>query len=457
MVNDNTYILNLEWTSSYSRDRVVASLVCNYLRLLGYNVVEECVHNGFQAIDKYKPVLIFMTNSIGAKINLNLIKYARIKSIPCLTLIAEGNFTGESKSDIDQFTWGVNSDNVLYENFVLYWSQKDKDLSTHFYPELNSRIKVSGSVGTDIYKIKKPSSKSSFLTKYQKNRYNKIIGIGCWEFGILNTNDHRYKATEDFYGKTVVEKLRREEQLFNSILLQTVESNPDVLFLVKIHPGALLGEKTSGVVGLSNFENVLILKNQEPIIDVIQVSDIWLSFESTTTLEAWLMGKQTCLLNPSDFDWKRLNISNGSPIYRNLHELNNAISTYYENSELPGFSEKSDIRQSLIRELTQFSDGLNHVRVGNFIVDMLEENTLHSSLNKGIRRNQMYWFKVKQKLINRFGPCFSFIPTLKSAIKRNQMFSSEEVKYFSNELAQQQMKFYASLSLDLKRISIIDD
>ena len=38
-------------------------------------------------------------------------------------------------------------------------------------------------------------------------------------------------------------------------------------------------------------------------MESISLSDLWITYESTTALEAWLLGVPTCLLNPSGTDF----------------------------------------------------------------------------------------------------------------------------------------------------------
>jgi len=70
-------VLNLEWTSYLSRDRVSATLICNYLRYCGLNVVEKSIFNGFYFINKFKRKILFMTNTCGAEINQEIARYAK--------------------------------------------------------------------------------------------------------------------------------------------------------------------------------------------------------------------------------------------------------------------------------------------------------------------------------------------------------------------------------------------
>lgn len=40
------------------------------------------------------------------------------------------------------------------------------------------------------------------------------------------------------------------------------------------------------------YPNVITLQTEENIYDLINVSDLWITFDSTTALEAWLLGKR---------------------------------------------------------------------------------------------------------------------------------------------------------------------
>ena len=85
-------VVNLEWSTSPSRDRVMATLVCNYLRLHGIFVEESSVYDGYHALNKHRPKLFFITNSVGAQENHELMRYAKARGGLGLSLISEGIF-----------------------------------------------------------------------------------------------------------------------------------------------------------------------------------------------------------------------------------------------------------------------------------------------------------------------------------------------------------------------------
>lgn len=433
-------VLNLEWMSYSARDRNISSLVCNYLRYQGYNVVEESIFRGYELIDKYSPKLIFVANGIGAKINFHIVKYAALKGIKVVTLVSEGNFK-DSNDTLDQFLWGWNVDHILYEDLHMQWSDRTRRLSLSKYPEVADEIKVSGGCGFDIYKIKPSIDKASFLNRFNKEQYSKVIGVGCWDFAPCYPNNPR---TSNKMSESIKERFRKDRDLFNKVLINTIKANPSVLFILKEHPGNIMGHDMSGIDGAERFDNVLILK-YDSIIDTIAASDIWLTYESTTVLEAWMLGKPTCLLNPTGIDFPRANVYLGSPNYPNEEALQNAIDVFYSTGELPGFNDQrtADERKIVIKDTIQWDDGLNHVRAGNEIISLLESETekKKSPIPMDIRINI-----IKQRIINLLKIKKSFIYQQSSSFKR------DEVEAFSKELYEQQLSFYKSLGLSKEEL-----
>ena len=104
-------ILNLEWTSYLSRDRNMATMVCNYLRYMGLTVKESSVFCGFKMIDKLKPELLFITNDVSAP------------SPSTSTLAINAGRDGEakqeySKSSLRSLEWITNYSNSWGNNNV---------------------------------------------------------------------------------------------------------------------------------------------------------------------------------------------------------------------------------------------------------------------------------------------------------------------------------------------------
>jgi len=441
-------VLNLEWTSYPSRDRNVASMVCNYLRFQGLTVKEKSIFNGYYYIEKYRPKVLFMTNATGAIINFEISKYAALKGIKVVTLVSEGNYKDDADS-LDVFLWGNNYDKILYEDVCLQWSDRARKLVLSVYPELIDKEKVCGSCGADMYKIWKGVDKQQFLNKHNKGNYKKVIGIGCWDFGPCYEGGRDYNAALGVWGLDVLKRFRKDRDDFNSILKKVVEENKDVLFLVKEHPGNTDGIYMSGADGLDSFDNVLLLKF-ESIVDCICVSDFWVTYESTTVFEAWMAGIQTCLINPSGLDFPRANVYLGSPNYETYEQFQGAIDSFYEKGELLGFNDKEQDRRKLIESTVQWDDGFNHVRAGNEIIRVLNDTTKkkHLGIPFALRKVALkYAFK-------------HFLPFKKTFFFADRKpFNEDELIAYSSEVMNSQKAFYNEKGLSkaqLSQIKVLD-
>jgi len=441
-------VLNLEWTSGSSRDRETATLICNYLRYMGYSVEEKSIFNYYYYINKYKPRLYFNTAPIGALINMKAYKYANQKGIKSVTTSAEGNFTGDDLR-ISNIFWGWNKEKELLEEYNLLWSKRSRDLVVKIHPELKSRIKVSGGVGADRYKIVPQIDRKKFLKKYGMEQYQKIIGVGCWDFGIYYTNHARHNQLPSTYAD-YLEKLREARDFFNNILNQIIENHTDILFLLKEHPGVMQRGIDSGIADTEKFSNVLILQNEEPIMDCISVSDFWVHFESTTAMEAWLMGKQTCMINPAGLDFPRTTVHKGNPNYATAKEFQNAIKYFYQKGVLPGFEALKNKRKKIIKGVYEWDDGLNHVRVGNQIITVLNKMD-----EQPVKRNETIHFILcfYQSFKWLVLPFFRYIPFIKIAdysLRTN--FNQENLKVFSEIRLSQQKNYYRKLGLSKQKL-----
>ena len=434
-------ILNLEWTSYPSRDRNTATIVCNYLQFVGLKVAEHSVFRGFEMIDKLHPKILFITNGIGATINFELVKYASLKGIKVVTLTSEGIFF-DSEKDLFPFLWGWNLDHLLYEDVNMQWSDRTRNTTLTVYPDLKDKIKTSGGVGFDYYKIHPCINKKEFLIKHKKESFSQIIGVGCWNFDLVTYSLDFFS----YFNELDNIRFGKDRDSFNKIILDIIEKNSDKLFLLKEHPGSG-GSHISAIEGAENYSNVLILK-KEPIADCIAASDFWLTYESTTVIEAWLLGKQTCLLNPSGTDFKRANVHFGSPNYPDVKSLQAAIDHFYKMNELPGFSEMEEERKNVVKNTIQWNDGLNHVRAGNEIIRILTENKQKGKTKIPFDLKKKKW---KQFLLSRG------FPRKKNNFIYDQLkaFNKEELNSFNQLIYDQQIKFYDSCKLslyDLKEI-----
>lgn len=441
-------VLNLELFSDASRDRIMVSLVCNYLRFCGYKVVEGHILYGRKLINKYKPRVLFISSSIGSRQKLNIVKYAKSKEIKVVSLTSEGNFKDDPKS-VEQFVWGWNKEKIMQEDLTIYWTERTRDLALGQYPFLKDIINVSGATGFDIYKIKPPVDRQAFLKKYHKD-YGKVVGVGCWDFNVVYEHDHRYKNFTKNLSQQQIERFRKDGYDFNSIIIETIEEFPDVLFLLKEHPLNVYGGLGSAIENADKFDNVLILKNEEAIYDCISVSDFWLTYESTTAVEAWLMDKKTALINPSGTDFPRANVYTGSPNYQNAEQLIKAIYSFYKNKELPGYDTHEKERKRIIADTIQWDDGHNHIRAGNMIMDLIEKST-----DTEIKKDSpgMLYKRFKIAILNKIAPGLQFMPRFNNYAKMVRRFNYKELYKVTKELEEIQLDYYSRNHLNREKLS----
>lgn len=433
-------VLNLEWTSFSSRDREAATLVCNYLRYQGLSVHEGSIFNGFYLLKKYRPKILFITNTTGAFINQQVSRFAKKLKIPVITTISEGNL----KEDyVQEMVWGHNKERISFEEKYLVWSSRSKKMILNHNKKLSNIVNISGSAGHDKYFI----LKNLLLNNIKKHQVT--IGVGCWGFDYYMSsskgNDSIPQIDKDFFMK--------ERDGFNEILSNIIKNNQDCKFIFKEHPGNLLGHIGSGIESCINFPNVEVYDNDKTIFDCILESDLWITYDSTTAMEAWLLDKQTCILNPSKSKWPHMRdqMHLSQPILNSVKDLQEAIDSIKSGDIISGFNDFKNIRKKVIKEVIEWNDGLNHVRVGNEIIEFISKKSKISSIDsmlalpstKNVISQRLKWI------------IFQYFPFLSKPTKNEKSrlkWNKNELKAFSSKRMKQQSYFYDLFKLDREKL-----
>ena len=373
-------ILNLEWPGSF-RDRHIITPVYLYLReRYGLNIVSENIFNGYFYLLKYRPKLLLISNSCGADINFLISKIAYKMNIKVVSLISEGNIV--TQEQIDEFLWGWNTEKILYEDAKILWSNRSRNIFLKRHPELAEKLYVSGGTGFDRYRMLKFIDKSTFLFKKELKKYKKIVGIAGWVFDIFfkgkRLEFYKTNFTESFNNERIFELHRKNLFLIKNIYKKLVENNKDILFILRYHPGVMNFEQ-SEFRELESYENVYVSnparkQNSDDISDLINISDLWIGYNSTTFLEAWLLGKTTILVNPTRSDFIRENISRGSLIASNYTEAQKFIDIFFEKRKIPEFEALREIREKIIKDVIEYSDGKNYIRAAEIIYKIFSKD-----------------------------------------------------------------------------------
>lgn len=359
-------VLNLEWSSS-GRDREVATLICQALRRRGNRVEEGSAFNYRYLLLKHRPRLLYLADPSGARLNHEISLFAEKLGIPTVAFDAEGNYLSTLT---DEMFWGHVADRRLRPELKLQWSRRSRDAVLAMAPAVRERLKVSGAVGFDRYRLYQFASKEEWRRKHGF-AHERVVGFATWAFDYLFADQataERYRAR---YGRETFERFRADRDLLRRLLTELIRSNPETMFLLKEHPGVADSAETE-IAGLESLENVLKIKNEESIGDCINVCDVWMAYDSTTCIEAWLLGKPTLFINPSGEDFPRTEVHRGNPVLQTLDDVQTALRAARIDGDVPGFREMDEARRAVLTDTLQWTDGRNHVRAAHYIQEVLD-------------------------------------------------------------------------------------
>lgn len=315
----------------------------------------------------WKPDVILLPNVIGHHMYVEAAIFAKKNNIAVLALESEGNFGTDGKFNY----WGYNKNKKIYQDWLTCWSERTKNYLTEVVDRSDSeKIILTGATGFDRFSFEKFPSRRSFLTKYGFSHFTKVIGYAGWAFGKLygaHLQDSFHELSK-WRGREEALKWIEEQRVnVREVLRKLIETNTDTLFVLKKHPKENFEsdpvEGSNEMNELLNYENVIYLKNEESTADLINVSDVWLGFETTTTQEAWLLKKETILIN-TEPDFPRSKLCTGSVIVADAEQLQDYLDEYFKTGEIVDFHSENLIRARLIalKDSIGFSDGRNHLR-----------------------------------------------------------------------------------------------
>lgn len=361
-------ILNLEFPN-IDRDMHIVTPVNLYLKKRYHlKVAVKNLHNALFYILLHRPRLVYISNAHGDDSTFKLIRLLHSLDIKVVTLVTEGNF---QKNFIHGYLWGWNTDFRLYQDVMILWNEYSRDAILHYHPELEPQIRVSGATGFDRYFLMRFLSKQEF-TEQNKLPYKKVVGIAG--FGLFDHLDNYLLL------KTVIPDISVEAfEIFKGDLIklrglyrELIANNPDILFVLRMHPQLVTKFHRSEFSECGDLPNIYISSsfgNLPAIADAISVSDIWIGYESTTSLEAWLLKKMVVYINPTTADFQRENHYKGCLIVKTLEELQQTIDNYYAEGIPEAYKALSGEREAIIKQVIEFDDGKNHQRAGDIIYE----------------------------------------------------------------------------------------
>jgi len=368
-------VLNLEWASR-GRDIDIVEPVLTHLETEhGLSIVRDSIFNAGEKLLRYRPRLLLIADQGGARANFQTVRLATRLGIRVVTLRSEGMYP-DDPAVVGRMFWGWNDEHRLYECLHLEWSQRNVDLIRKHIPESQHLdMRVSGATGFDRYKIFELENRDQLLARKQLSSFEAVVGIAGWTFShVVGTyyRDHRATVETVLGGASGVEMHARVLPVLREELRTLISRNPRIAFLLRFHPGEL-EEEHSEFYGLDELPNVVFSRRRDDnIADLVSACDVWLAYESTTCLEAWLCNTPTILLNPLGPDFARSRLWRGSVVSQTGNEASALVRTYLSEKRLPGFDEREHVRRALITETIGWADGKNHVRAAGYVKEVLQ-------------------------------------------------------------------------------------
>lgn len=401
----------------------------NQLQRRGYSIKFGPMHNGEALIARHRPRLVYLSNTGGARQNVRVALACKKQNISLVSGIAEGNLAQMSK----EHAYGWNLSHQPLEDRLLVWSARFLKQLLSVAPEYEAIATPTGYPGVDRYHFV-PADRSWIDVHKRRIGAQMVVGVGCWEF----PSDARRKTIENDAQASQIKKTsvafhHESRDKFDAELQRVMLDNPNTLFLLKMHPGSRGDLRESGIECASQLQNALLVSDQQSIQQCLAASDLWVTYESTTAMEAWLMSTPSVTLNPNgpNFPQGRTVIWQAQPLVESSGELNRIIKNVSAGNEIPGYSECLEKQQRALEIAYEFLDGLNHVRCAVEIEKVLCQTqqgpvgaTVRSTITSNTKALRYYLMRM---------------------LRRVPAWSGTEIDALARQRAAEQEAFYATL------------
>lgn len=366
-------ILNLEWSYS-ERDLAISLPVLEHLRRkYGITYLSRNIFNGFYYILRYRPKVLFIANTSGSFINVNIARFAHRLGIKVVSSVSEGNFVEDS---LDAFLWGHNQEKDWFLETLMVWNQETKKMIAAKYAEFDKYVSVTGSLGIDRHVLTKKKSQAEFLRLLGKERqFDLVVTISGWCFDLMVLQNAPQMENFPEHNRRKIQIHLYDLPLLQKIYLQIAKDNPNTLFIFKYHPGTLSKKdhEFALVPDLPNTYFTPISGDPLSLTDYLSQSDLWVAYDSTTTIEAWSLGTPSILINPSETDFERHEIFRGSPILKSVEDLQKILDELKTTGKIAEFEKLTQLRATLIHKSVHSIDGQNYKLAGLHLMNALKQ------------------------------------------------------------------------------------
>lgn len=434
-------VLFVEWSTSGREFDMQFPLMYFFKNILNWKVEYKCAYN-LPSITASVPDLVILSSTGGESRGLKIVEWCYQSDIPVFSSFTEGMFR---EKELDEFVWGWNKSKHYVENLRMLWSKPSYEMTIKKYPKLKDKIRVSGAIGFDKYRLLENKK------KYTDERFKKVIGYAAFDYN-SSLRSPRRDILAEALGQKYLNFLTNELEITKNLLRKLIQKNEDILFLIKSHPGDQ-GCIPLEVDGIDHLPNVKVITAQyEPIFNIVKEADIWLSGNSTTVIDAWLCNKPTISLISEERE-KATPALGASILSQDYAKINQYIKEFFETGQINKFEKWAKKRQQYLSELVGFSDGMNHVRYMSFLKPFIESAESHKNTDK--RWN----IPLKEKILETLKHLIYSVsagrhrmPLLSKWAQIYERFEHEELQIFWETYESDVNNFYKANSEAIKNI-----
>lgn len=396
-------ILNLQF-EPYGRDPEATFPLVWYLEhVYKHSIRYGSMMDARYLIDTLKPKALLLNNIAGNEFNVTAATYAHAHGVQVISLTSEGLYFEYQKSPKELF-WGNIKQKRICWHTIFFWSDYFLDKMRKYFPSFRETFDISGSTGIDRLVMYSFMRKRTFLKKYKKEKYQKVILYVGYMFSLFfNKQNYKKQGVSPILAST----FRADYIKTKKLLYKMIAVNSDILFILKKHPG-----ETNLHMEIDydlQSANILILEDQESLADLINISDLLFVYDSTVSYESYMLGKPVINIAPNDSISYKNDSIKGNVRVRNPEQAQKYMEEYYKTGRIKDFDEKGRIRRDLLRQDVGFVDGLNSWRTANKIHTLLKH-----AANNTVRYFSLIGYAVHGFLqINRL---LFFIPRIEHSI-----------------------------------------
>lgn len=290
---------------------------------------------------------------------------ARRRGAHVINLLGEG-----AVSTYTEASWAGTQNPEKVDQLCIAWGPGAKELLVK-YGRDPDRVVVCGNPSFDKYRGPL-MEREAFCRQYGLDPARPIMLYATSLVPREGLDPEDFKHLEGFKDRIfpLYNNLRRT---LTDLFFDLAEARPEVQFVVKLHPADNPGifEETQTARGTSN---VLILRHSDiDIADALNVCDLMMHWNSTSSTEGWLLGKPTLFVHlEPQLDFWLSRFRDGSDLVRTREELFERVDHYLDGGKIP-----PDIlaaREAYIREWYYEVDGKSIDRVTKTVHDHLVRN-----------------------------------------------------------------------------------